>query len=364
MLIPAGIVKTPSVGHLFKLWIERYSLDFSSPLFIQDSSVFRELVEASSPKGRSLTATHLSDDLIQSLCDLAGIETYSYLPRIMTLEEIGRLAQNSFRIYQKLVKIYAQHSPTTTSRTTAQLISRASAVALGSKRSSLSWWGLPTVVQLYSALEPILMEFQEQQLASRDWRTVGFLTTQLNFSNKLLLKQLSSPEQFLLSPYFKFIEEQVAIPWLRVCAAAAKHQIGSPVLVLAEKMLLACEEIAATVYHHLTQLFPEHRSRRGGLSHSDVAHSVLRDLVMFQVYIWLCVLEERLVPIEQELLSLYVMVMTGLEVKWELTQQGIQLLTDEILSHLESSQQHLLLPYISGIQQAFFNMRSRLGATS
>ncbi len=63
----------------------------------------------------------------------------------------------------------------------------------------------------------------------------------------------------LLCPYFKFVEEQVAIPWQRVCAAAAKHEQGSEALTLVAQMLPMASEISSTVYCQLLQLFPDHR---------------------------------------------------------------------------------------------------------
>jgi hypothetical protein len=53
---------------------------------------------------------------------------------------------------------------------------------------------------------------------------------------------------------------------------------------------------------------------------------------MFQAYLWLCLVEEILDPIKDELVKLCVMVMTGVDVKWEMTERWNELLADEVLS--------------------------------
>ena len=213
--------------------------------------------------------------------------------------------------------------------------------------------GIPDITKLATELEPVLLEFQEQHVASKDWRALGFITTQFNFTNKLLLPKLTLVEQVLLGPYLKFVEEQMALPWQRVCAAAASHQPDSPALNLVEQMFPAAAEIANTVYRQLSQLFCDHRSRRGGLGHPDVAHSCLRDLQMFQAYLWLCVLEESMTPVEQELVDLCVMVMQIVGVEWELMEQWNHLLMAELTRRVQPEQKYLLQPYTEGMEQAF-----------
>lgn len=230
-----------------------------------------------------------------------------------------------------------------------------------SEEVSLSLQAIANIKNLAAEIEKFLLRYQDQHIIAKDWRAIGFITTLLNFSNKLIIHQLTSAEKVLLCPYFKFVEEQVAIPYERVCAAAAKHQLGSKALTLVEQMFPMASEIASTVYCQLIQLFPHHRSKRGGLSNPDVAHSCLRDLDMFQAYLWLCVLEESLRPIERELVSLCVMVLPSVGVEWEMTDKWKRLLTDEIISRVQPEHKPLLLNYTQGMEQAFFDARKRLG---
>jgi recombinational DNA repair ATPase RecF len=66
--------------------------------------------------------------------------------------------------------------------------------------------------------------------------------------------------------------------------------------------------------------------------------------------------------VEEELVILCVMVMQGVDVKWELIEQWTKVLMDEILSRLNPQQQELLLPYAQKMQQAFLDKRVEFGA--
>lgn len=338
MLKTSPDVKNPSVERLLNLWTQRYITDISS--LLGDLSFHDSLLAAASPEGRASTAAKLRDNILDVNCQMAWVQTktlYGYIPNILDLNEARRITQFSLRVYRKLLEIYQQKSVST-----AKL-------------------GIPAIEKLAYGLEPILMVFQEQHLVSKDWRALGFMTSQLNFSNNLILRKLTPPEKVLLTPYLRFVEEQVAMPWQRVCAAAAKYELGSPVLTLVEQIFIDADEIAHTVYRQLIEFFPEHRSRRGALTDSAITHSCIRDLVMFQAYLGLCFLEGSIAPIEQELLPLCAMVVEGVEIKWEMTEKWYQVLADELESRLNLEQRALLLPYIQQMRQVFFEHRGRLG---
>ncbi len=358
MLKSTTLVNTPSVNQLVRLWEKRYTPDLSS--LIKDPSSYAALVEAAKPEGRTLTVVKLQERVVRNNCQMAGIHTkdlYAYISKILDLNEARRVTEYAFKVHQKLLEIY-QHQPPNVAFPTNRLLVVADNCG---NNSPLPWRMLP-IEQLSTALEPVLLEFQEQHRVSKDWRMLGFMTTQLNFSNKLLLRELTPVEKVLVNPYLKFVEEQVALPWQRICAAAANHELDSCILSVVMQMLPAAQEIAEATYHRFTQLQPNHRSLRGGLSDRGVKHSCLRDLNMFQAYLWLCVLEESIAAVEQELISLCVMVTQSVEMTWELIEKWIKVLTDEILSRLNPQQQALVQPYTQTIQQAFLEKRVELGA--
>jgi len=345
MLKASEITKTPSAERLLNVWARRYTPEISS--LVANSSSCDELLKAATPEGRASTADKLRDKMLDINCQMGWIQTknlYSYIPNVLDLSEARRITKFSFRVYKKLLEIYQQQSP-----------------KIEVENNSLSQWVIPAVEELSYALEPILMIFQEQHVASKDWRSLGFMTSQLNFTNKLMMKKLTVAEKALLSPYFKFVEEQVAMPWGRVCSKAANYELNSPRLKLVEQMMPIAPEIAQSVYRNLIELLPNNRSRRGKLTDQGITHSCLRDLNMFQAYVLLCFLEKSMEPIEQELIPLCAMVVEGVEIKWELTQKWCEVLASEMESRLDAQQKELLQPYTQGMGHAFFKERKSLG---
>ncbi|NJP11919.1 MAG: hypothetical protein HC866_22640 [Leptolyngbyaceae cyanobacterium RU_5_1] len=321
--------------------------------------LYTQLAETISPEGRAKTATKLNQHVVEFCCGIASVQTnglYTYMQNVMDLQEVKRIAEASLTIYSRLIQLYQQDLLRITSDSTAKLLTEV-------RRSHPDFSepaNLSDIEQLSRVMEPVLLQFQAEHTQAKDWRTLGFITTQLNFCNQWIINQLTPLEQILLTPYLMFIEEQVAHPWHRVCAAAARYPSDSPVLTLLETMIPMCQQIAERAYYSLAQLLPNHCSRRGKLTNPGVTHSCVRDFKMFQAYLWLCVLEESLVPVEQELLTLCVMVLPSVGVSWTMTELWTQVLADELIHHLEPSQQQYVLTYMTGIHQAFLDARVQL----
>ncbi len=356
MLLPTKISENSSVKLLVNFWTERYTVDMSS--LTQNSKLYGELIKAALPEARALTAAKLLNNVLfvtSKQAEQQAKSLYEYIPDIIDSHWGLRITQFASQVYRKLLEVYQQQSGILVAPLTRQMN------AFTPKQDSLLLWAIPDLVNLANEIEEMLLKYQEQHVMVNDWRTVGFLTTLFNFTNKLLINQLTSVEKVLLCPYFKFVEEQVAIPWQRVCAAATKHQQGSEAFSLVEQMFPMASEISSTVYCQLLQLFPEHSSRRGGLSHPEVAHSCLRDLDMFQGYLWLCVLEESSRPMQKELVPLCVMVMPSVGVEWKMIDQWKRLLSDEIESRVMPEHKPLLLHYTRSMEEEFFAARKSLG---
>jgi hypothetical protein len=349
---------TPSVQSLLKIWANRYTLDLLPLYSVADqTSAYAALAIAASKKGRTLTTAKLSDRFLTVRCQMAGIKSYGlYAPQSdgLELNETYQLSRQGCLIYKKLLEIY-QELPYYTDSLVEIPIDFAPKNNFF--HSSLASWGMPSIDELAKTLEPVLLEFQKHHIDAKDWRTLGFITTLLNFSNEFIAKKLTLPEQILLKPYFQFVEEQVSLPWERVCAAAANHKLGSPTIALVEQMLPQSREIAQAVYQRLMRLLPEHQSRRGGLDDPGITHSCLRDLEMFQAYLWLCLLEGSMTAIKDELVGLCVMVMTGVKVKWEMTELWNKVLAEELLARISPDQALILLPYTEALQQTFLQQK-------
>ncbi|MFP4411777.1 hypothetical protein [Coleofasciculus sp.] len=374
MLKKTSLVNNPSVNRLLQLWAHRYVPDLTIFETPENSIFLPTLFECVSPEGRAATAAKLEGYMIQIKCQMASLQAqslYAYIPNILDLSEAQRLAHYAFLVYQQLSNIYGEvYSPPPKTSIPCKSI----LLDINCQGDSPLSWAIPPIAELAKTIEPVLLEFQEQHLATKNWRTLGFLTTLLNFSNELIFakltqtqltrRKLSVCEQVLLLPYFKFIEEQVAIPWERVCAAAASHSRSSPAFILVEQMFPQSRDIAQAVYRKLIKLLPHHRSRRGKLEHPGITHSCLRDLEMFQAYLWLCVLEGNMVAIEKELVGLCVLVMTGVDVKWEMVELWNNVLVEELLDRVTPKQRQLLKPYTQGLKKVFWDCRDRFQGAS
>ncbi len=355
MIKPTLQPKNISTDRLVKLWAQRYIPDLSSLSSSQRQLSVSEVIQAASPQARSQTVAKLQR-ILKNSCELAGIKTnilFSYIPNVVNLSEAESIAQSAIQVYEKVLDIYKQQSaPIAPSAANSQTETV--------KIETLSEWArqsleLPDIQQLALALKPELLQLQQQHLLTQDQRTRGFFSTHFHLSNKQILNRLTLPEQVLLSPYFKFIEEQICIPWERVCAAAARHQPDSPTLAVVEQLLPQSEDIAVTVYRRAVELYPHSRSYRGRLSEPEVAASTLRDLNMFQGYFWLCVLEKSLDSVEKELLPLCQMVFPSLEIKGDLVESMVQMLSETILSRVDSDQKFWVKSYTLAIHEIFSN---------
>lgn len=348
MLVSSQLSQVPTVDRLVSLWADRYLPNLATLPLSEDASVRHQLRIAASANGRAQTVTKLDSELVEEKCRLAAIrvkDTYEHLPEACGVKEVIRLAQLASPIYLKLLEVY-QVSPA------VETTSKADLWAIFGE-SALASWGIPKIDNLADTLEPLLLQFQKQHLIAKDWRTLGFITTEINFSNGLLLDQLTVVEQILIKSYLDFLEEQVALPWQRMCAAAAKYDLTAPVFLVIEQMLPQVSAISMATYQRLRQAFPIYYSRRGLLSNPAIQHSCLRDMSMFQAYLWLAVLQGNLKVIEQELLALCIVVLERVGVSWSMTIMGTEFLMDEILKHLDADQQRLVRPYAEGMIQAF-----------
>ena len=206
--------ETPSIERLLNLWAQRYIPDSSFLCLLKDPLNCNSLIEVNSAEGRAITVTKLTDNVLNINSQMAWLQTktlHNYIPNVLDLNEARRITQFATRVYRKLLQLYQKQSlslalPKAQQSEAAGFFAPHSFISLD--KSALT--------QISYELEPILLIFQEQLLASKDWRALGFMTTQLKFTNKLILSYLTPIEQVLLGSYLKFIEEQVSMPWQRI----------------------------------------------------------------------------------------------------------------------------------------------------
>lgn len=182
-----------------------------------------------------------------------------------------------------------------------------------------------------------------------DWKTQSYLTAQVNFTNALLLSHLDPVEQTLVRPYLNFLEDQVVIPWQRLCNAAESLGEMSPKVSVVRRLLPQVSEISLETHRRWQHQFPDYHSHRGSLSNVGVMHSSLRDFDMFQVYLWLSFLQGDVQAVEKELLVFSADVYGKIGIPWQMTEAGIKLLVATMLEHLNATEVTLVSKFMDDI---------------
>lgn len=274
------------------------------------------------------------------------IERHRVNPRLINPWEI---AADSFRIYDKALEIYTQQA--TTRRISVEMGVEDSSDELN--RKALEVFTEQIAPSQLAALIGNEIGGLQRKYTADDPRVKGFVSMQLHYTSQMLLETLSPVEQVLVGAYFKVIDDHFYMPLQRSYEAAAKHEYNSPVLSAVQKLLPDSTKIAKKIAQRTLQLYPGYRSYSGALSDPVVRTSSIRDVEMFQVYLWVCALEGDISAIQQELFPLCVMLYPVLGVKWELLRQMLHLLGQEIRSRLTPEQSAKFMPYFQVLWEMF-----------
>jgi hypothetical protein len=230
-----------------------------------------------------------------------------------------QIAQDSFVVYNKAIELYSQKLP-------PEKISRDLGAYIG------------TIRDHYTASEP---------------RLIGFVSLQFHYTGQLLLDYVPQGEKASLDSYFKVIDDHLYMPLQRAYKAAAMYDYDSPELGIIQKLLPMSTEIATGICDRIIELYPHYSSHSGYLSNPAVKVASIRDIEMFQLYLWICVLEKSVTSIQAELFPVCLMLYPALKVKWELIWQMINLLGNEIRDRLGEEQRKIFLPYFWVLWEMF-----------
>ncbi len=341
----------PRSENLVDIWTARYrsnnviySLSNPSTESVNPSSSV--LDDIASAQGRRSTCGRFTDHLTSQFCKRAALRTKDLYTHHAAIDLMGvaDLVRFASEIYPVLLNFYQTHTPIVVANQPGQQ-------KISDPQTKV--FAIPEITTLAQALDPFLLIFQSQHAIDIDWQARSFLSTQLSLSSGLFLETLSAAEKMLLAPYFYFLEEYAAIPWSRFFVAAATHDPTSPTLKVMERILPKMTEISLAVYTRWSHIFGGYYSRRGQFNNPGVRHSTLRDFSMFQVYLWLCVLQGNLDLIEQELVVLSALVYKGIGIPWEMTIKGTKLLAEEIANALDPDEQAIVVPYIDAMVRIF-----------
>jgi hypothetical protein len=306
-----------SIQSLSQVWAKRYV----EKLATQD----QYLAKVSKQGDQHDQASNLLQMLRPTIAQ-AWTKTEALLAREVVRHEIDfhlinpwDIAKDAYDIYEKALSAYAKQLPP-------------------ARLSVLISADLGKIRRKYTQVDP---------------RVIGFVSMQFHYSGQMLLSFLPIAQQVILTDYFKVIDDHLYMPLQRAYSVAAQHSYDSPALQLVQTLLPVSSTIAKNIVARVIELYPTYQSHTGALGELPVQISSIRDVEMFQVYLWVCVLENNISAVQQELFPLCVMLYPRLKVRWELVRQLIYLLGKEVRLHLKPAQAKYYAPYYQALWSMF-----------
>jgi Phycobilisome protein len=300
------------VHYLAQKWAQKYVLSIKNDEFAgtYDNSETSEKLQTSL-RTASAEAWSLTEKLIAKEVWRHGIN-----PKLINPWEI---AKDILNLYEKAIETYTQQiHPLNLTRTIAPEIG---------------------IIRHRYTLE--------------DPRVIGFVSMQFHYTGQQLLQKIPFEEQKRVSNYFKVIDDHLYMPLQRAYRAAAKHDNKSQALIAVQELLPVSTDIAKNICERVIELYPNYSTRSGSIKEEKIKISSIRDTEMFQVYLWVCLLEGNISVILQELFPLCAMLYPALKVQWELIRQMLHLLGKETCNYLVPEQQNIFLPYFQVLWQMF-----------
>lgn len=338
-------------NELLKIWVARYLPDLGAissqvrPHIEQRlrRTILSEARQATAHKMRSCLASDwgLAAAETQALLLAAGISIDSW--------DLQNLSIHIHKVYETLIDGY-EHS-----FIFSPILECLYTIESESGRLEAAALVIPKFETLMLTLGPMLHELKALYFSSINRHLVGFMTTHIHFTRRLMLSHLSIDECLWIAPYLQILDELTCMPWQRICSMASSVNNNPDLVALVKRMLPKMGAISLLTYQKALQAYPHHISYQGRLHSEAVQRSSMRDLNMFQTYIWLCFLEGNTSAIEKKLLPICVQSFSLTNVKWELVNFAIKTLIEAIQQQLTPSENALFMLRADTIQSLFIN---------
>ncbi|QXE24212.1 hypothetical protein B6N60_02916 [Richelia sinica FACHB-800] len=351
----SDVAKEISGGFLAQEWAKKYLQNLLVDTEEQENPEQINWSEIVSTEGRKQTSQKILTSL-RTVSAKAWSKTEFILSEQVKLHRIDAnvinpwdIAADSFKIYQKALDVYAQSE-------TADFFSPVNQLA--EKRNLVYDQALEAYIQNIAPVHLAKVIGADlgairKKYTTPDPRVIGFVSLQFHYTGQMLLEELNPYERSLVGAYFKVVDDHLYMPLQRAYEAAAKHDYNSPVIMAVQKLLPVSTKIAKKICKRVIELFPNYTSMSGSLHDSIVKTSSVRDVEMFQVYLWLSALEGNISAIQEELFPLCVMLYPTLKVEWELVRQMLHLLRFEIQEYLTPEQVNTLMPSFQTLSLMF-----------
>ena len=342
-------VLTTADQQLLGIWAARYIPDLSLIPLKTRSLISRRLSQMISLPNRQATAEKIHKNLVAD-CAFAGMQAQRICVAagtLLNMREATNLSVQVQAIYTKLLDLYAEEF------VFAPVLESLSRYDEPAEKVRASLKILPRFTALLQEIQPFLRQLQQLYISSGNHLAIGFLTTQLHLTRHRILERLDAYERLWLNSYFQLVEEQVCMPWQRISQAASNPYLPVVKSQMVQTVLPLSQEIGKAVYQKAVLHHPGHHSRQGRIQALGVEKSSIRDMSMFQAYIWLCILEDSVEVIEEELLPLCLLVFPSADVDWQLVENGITWLLEAMANYMTTEQRAILVKYGQPIKQLF-----------
>ena len=194
----------------------------------------------------------------------------------------------------------------------------------------------------------------KQKYKQQHNRLIGFVNMHFHYTSPILLQILSHAEQNLLSAYFKVIDDRLYISLQCANTAVSQLDCDSVTLMAVEPLLLISNNITKSITKRIIEKYPACYSYSGRLNNKKVIIYSIRDLEMFQAYLWIYADRRNIAAIQQKLFLFYVMLYPTLKVSCEIIRQMLHLFRQEISERLNTEQANTLMSYFPVIQAYVF----------
>lgn len=343
------------VESLAQQWAKKYIGNLKVDTDKTEKIEIPNLSEIVSLEGRNATAQKVLNSL-RSVSARAWNKTEGLLSKEIKQHSIDlnlinpwEIAGDSFNIYQKALDVYTQQTTSQPLSLVRNLVDSENPLY---QQSLDVYTEQVTPSKLATVIGADIGKLRKKY-TSHDPRVIGFVSMQFHYTSQMLIESLEPIEQSLISTYFKVIDDHLYMPLQRAYEAAANHDFDSVALSAVQKLLPISTQIAQRICQRVIELYPNYKSMSGGLSNPIVKTSSIRDVEMFQIYLWVCALETSCGAILDELFPLCVMLYPRLNVQWELVRQMLHLLRQEIDISLTPQEAETLMPYFQVLWDMF-----------
>lgn len=260
------------------------------------------------------------------------------------------IAGNSFKIYEKALDVYIQQAAPRQLFMVMKLVGKEK---LLSSKAFLIYTQQLAPNQFAKTIAASL-EALRQKYTHQDLRVIDFVNMQFHYTSQMLLLLLSPLEQSLLNSYFKMIDNYLYMPLQRAYTVADKIDCDS-VALIAGHLLPSNTHITKGITQRIIKLYPIYGSYFGCLNNKKGIISNIRNMEVFQVYLWVYADKENIAATQQKLFLLRVMLYQTLKVSWEIIRQMLHLLGLEISERLNTERANILMPYFQVMKASVFS---------